>query len=216
MEILIFIVLVVVFYTPHQIDLPELVTIELGTPEMEVRMPFVFLLIVREFLQSAVASMVAWVLMNTSLNYWMIKAILLCLMKNLITDRNKGTLIQFHGRNPYIFLNLPQEFSVKINFTKFFKSQYFVYKLSCCYLFRWTSQEISHGSYTSDDCVGDIAELKFDRAVPIKPHVKYALRLRNHGGRTSNGDGGVSSVKGMYKFVLRIFSPVVQFHEIFV
>ena len=61
---------------------------------------------------------------------------------------------------------------------------------------RWTSQEISHGSYTSDDCVGDIAELKFDRAVPIKPHVKYALRLRNHGGRTSNGDGGVSSVKG--------------------
>ena len=43
---------------------------------------------------------------------------------------------------------------------------------------------------------GDIAELKFDRAVPIKPHVKYALRLRNHGGRTSNGDGGVSSVKG--------------------
>ena len=82
-------------------------------------------------------------------------------------------------------------------------------------MFRWTSQEISHGSYTSDDCVGDIAELKFDRAVPIKPHVKYALRLRNHGGRTSNGDGGVSSVKGMYKFVLRIFSPVVQFHEIF-
>ena len=63
-------------------------------------------------------------------------------------------------------------------------------------MFRWTSQEISHGSYTSDDCVGDIAELKFDRAVPIKPHVKYALRLRNHGGRTSNGDGGVSSVKG--------------------
>ena len=80
-------------------------------------------------------------------------------------------------------------------------SQLFVYKLSANYLFvyfflRWTSQEISHGSYTSDDCVGDIAELKFDRAVPIKPHVKYALRLRNHGGRTSNGDGGVSSVKG--------------------
>jgi E3 ubiquitin-protein ligase MYCBP2 len=61
---------------------------------------------------------------------------------------------------------------------------------------RWTSQEIAHGSYTSDDCVGDIAELKFDRAVPIKPNVKYALRLRNHGGRTSNGDGGISAVKG--------------------
>jgi E3 ubiquitin-protein ligase MYCBP2 len=61
---------------------------------------------------------------------------------------------------------------------------------------RWTSQEIAHGSYSADECVADIAELKFERAVPIKPHVKYALRLRNHGGRTSNGDGGVSSVKG--------------------
>ena len=30
----------------------------------------------------------------------------------------------------------------------------------------------------------------------LRPHVKYALRLRNHGGRTSNGDGGASSVKG--------------------
>ena len=61
---------------------------------------------------------------------------------------------------------------------------------------RWISQEIAHGSYNSEDCVGDIAEIKFDRAVPIRPHVKYALRLRNHGGRTSNGDAGISSVKG--------------------
>ena len=30
----------------------------------------------------------------------------------------------------------------------------------------------------------------------IRPHVKYGLRLRNHGGRTSNGDGGTSTVKG--------------------
>ena len=57
-------------------------------------------------------------------------------------------------------------------------------------------QEIAHGSYSAEDCVSDIAELKFERAVAIKPHVKYALRLRNHGGRTSNGDGGISSVKG--------------------
>ncbi len=61
---------------------------------------------------------------------------------------------------------------------------------------RWNSLEIAHGSYSSVDCVGDIAELRFEKAVPIRQHVKYALRLRNHGGRTSNGDGGVSSVKG--------------------
>jgi hypothetical protein len=32
--------------------------------------------------------------------------------------------------------------------------------------------------------------------VSIRPHAKYGLRLRNHGGRTSNGDGGTSTVKG--------------------
>ena len=61
---------------------------------------------------------------------------------------------------------------------------------------RWSSLEMTHGSYSSDDCVSDIAELKFDRSVAIRPHVKYALRLRNHGGRTSNGDGGAPTVKG--------------------
>jgi E3 ubiquitin-protein ligase MYCBP2 len=61
---------------------------------------------------------------------------------------------------------------------------------------RWNSLEIAHGSYSSDDCINDIAELKFEKPVPIKSHVKYALRMRNHGGRTSNGDAGVSSIKG--------------------
>lgn len=63
---------------------------------------------------------------------------------------------------------------------------------------RWSSLEISQGIYSSDECATetDLIEIKFDRAVPIKPNTKYALRLRNHGGRTNNGDGGVSSVKG--------------------
>ena len=61
---------------------------------------------------------------------------------------------------------------------------------------RWSSLEMTRGSYSSDDCVGDIAEIKFERSVAIRPHVKYALRLRNHGGRTSNGDAGSSTVKG--------------------
>lgn len=30
----------------------------------------------------------------------------------------------------------------------------------------------------------------------IKENIKYAIRLRNRGGRTSNGDGGLSIVKG--------------------
>jgi E3 ubiquitin-protein ligase MYCBP2 len=61
---------------------------------------------------------------------------------------------------------------------------------------RWNSLELAHGTYTLDDCINDIGEVKFDHPVAVKPHVKYALRLRNHGGRTSNGDGGVAAVKG--------------------
>jgi len=38
--------------------------------------------------------------------------------------------------------------------------------------------------------------LKFDKPVLIKENIKYAIRLRNRGGRTSNGDGGLSIVKG--------------------
>ncbi|XP_044762914.1 E3 ubiquitin-protein ligase MYCBP2 [Coccinella septempunctata] len=61
---------------------------------------------------------------------------------------------------------------------------------------RWNSLEVTRGSFGPEDFAPDIIEIKFDRAVPIKENTKYAIRLRNHGGRTNNGDGGLSSVKG--------------------
>ncbi|KAG7189524.1 hypothetical protein KM043_017215 [Ampulex compressa] len=61
---------------------------------------------------------------------------------------------------------------------------------------RWSSLSFSRGSFGLDDCINDIVELKFDKPVPIKENVKYAIRLRNRGGRTSNGDGGLSIVRG--------------------
>ena len=33
---------------------------------------------------------------------------------------------------------------------------------------RWSSLETTRGSYSSDDCVGDIAEIKFERAVAVR------------------------------------------------
>ncbi|XP_064637403.1 E3 ubiquitin-protein ligase MYCBP2-like isoform X3 [Lineus longissimus] len=60
---------------------------------------------------------------------------------------------------------------------------------------RWNSIEIVKGSYGGDDCVNNIAELKFERPIPIKETTKYAIRLRNHGSRTYNGDGGMAKVK---------------------
>ncbi|CAG7827585.1 unnamed protein product [Allacma fusca] len=60
---------------------------------------------------------------------------------------------------------------------------------------KWISLEIARGNFDSDECWGDIAEIKFNKPVPIKPGVKYAIRLKNHGGRTCNGDGGVSILR---------------------
>ncbi|XP_034942184.1 E3 ubiquitin-protein ligase MYCBP2-like [Chelonus insularis] len=61
---------------------------------------------------------------------------------------------------------------------------------------RWSSLDFKRGTFGPDDCVNDIVELKFSKPVSIKENVKYAIRLRNHGGRTSNGDGGLSVVRG--------------------
>ncbi|XP_038063237.1 E3 ubiquitin-protein ligase MYCBP2-like isoform X3 [Patiria miniata] len=60
---------------------------------------------------------------------------------------------------------------------------------------RWNSLELVKGSYGPSDLVNDVAEVKFDRPVAVKEGVKYAVRLRNHGNRTVNGDAGTTHVK---------------------
>lgn len=53
----------------------------------------------------------------------------------------------------------------------------------------------ANGGFDAEDCIGDVAEIRFPRPVHIKAGTKYALRLGNHGGRTCNGDGGVSVLR---------------------
>ncbi|XP_031752938.1 E3 ubiquitin-protein ligase MYCBP2 isoform X12 [Xenopus tropicalis] len=60
---------------------------------------------------------------------------------------------------------------------------------------RWTSLELMKGTYTTDDSPSDIAEIRLDKAVPLKENMKYAVRLRNYGSRTANGDGGMTTVQ---------------------
>uniref|UniRef100_UPI00358FE14E E3 ubiquitin-protein ligase MYCBP2-like isoform X1 n=1 Tax=Myxine glutinosa TaxID=7769 RepID=UPI00358FE14E len=59
---------------------------------------------------------------------------------------------------------------------------------------RWTSLEMAKGVYSTDDGNGDVAEVRLDHPVCIKEGVKYAVRLRNYGSRTANGDGGMTTV----------------------
>ncbi|XP_062389671.1 E3 ubiquitin-protein ligase MYCBP2 isoform X1 [Sardina pilchardus] len=60
---------------------------------------------------------------------------------------------------------------------------------------RWTSLELVKGTYSTDDSPSDIAEIRLDKAIPLKEGVKYAVRLRNYGSRTANGDGGMTTVQ---------------------
>ncbi|KAK7473506.1 hypothetical protein BaRGS_00035259, partial [Batillaria attramentaria] len=60
---------------------------------------------------------------------------------------------------------------------------------------RWSSVEIVKGTFGPEDTVNDIAEIKFERPVPIREGTKYAVKLRNVGQRSYNGDGGMAKVK---------------------
>ncbi|XP_072332294.1 E3 ubiquitin-protein ligase MYCBP2 isoform X19 [Scyliorhinus torazame] len=60
---------------------------------------------------------------------------------------------------------------------------------------RWTSLELVKGTYSTDDSSNDTAEIRLDKAVPLKENVKYAVRLRNYGSRTANGDGGITTIQ---------------------
>ncbi|XP_043360572.1 E3 ubiquitin-protein ligase MYCBP2 isoform X22 [Dermochelys coriacea] len=60
---------------------------------------------------------------------------------------------------------------------------------------RWTSLELVKGTYTTDDSPSDISEIRLDKVVPLKENMKYAVRLRNYGSRTANGDGGMTTIQ---------------------
>ncbi|XP_050560251.1 E3 ubiquitin-protein ligase MYCBP2 isoform X7 [Spodoptera frugiperda] len=76
----------------------------------------------------------------------------------------------------------------------------------------WVSVEIVHGNYTAADLQHDIVQLKFERPVPLKEDLRYAIRLCNHGGRTSNGDCGLPSVKGPDGTTFRFASCSLSFN----
>lgn len=51
---------------------------------------------------------------------------------------------------------------------------------------RWNSLELVKGSFGPDDCVNDIAEIKFDRPLPITVSRAVRFELRWLGGKPDN------------------------------
>ena len=61
---------------------------------------------------------------------------------------------------------------------------------------RWNVLQVLRGTFGADDCINEVAEIKFDKPIPIKPNVRYAVKLRNRGAQyTLSGDNGTSKVK---------------------
>ncbi|KAJ8027887.1 E3 ubiquitin-protein ligase MYCBP2 [Holothuria leucospilota] len=60
---------------------------------------------------------------------------------------------------------------------------------------RWNSLEFARGVFAGEDAVDKLVEVKFDKPVSVKEGVKYAIRLRLHGGKTFSGEGGSSQVR---------------------
>ena len=62
----------------------------------------------------------------------------------------------------------------------------------------WKTIASVKGSYgLSDSKAGEMtAEIHFEKPIPIKPNVKYTLRLGNLGNKTYNGDAGVTTIQG--------------------
>ncbi|XP_048488841.1 E3 ubiquitin-protein ligase MYCBP2 [Plutella xylostella] len=76
----------------------------------------------------------------------------------------------------------------------------------------WVSVEVTHGSFNTADSQRDELQIKFDRPVPLKEELRYAIRFCNHGGRTVNGDCGLPSVKGPDGTTFRFASCSLSFN----
>ena len=61
---------------------------------------------------------------------------------------------------------------------------------------KWEVIESVVGSYDQSVVRNFSTDLKFDRPIPIKENVRYALRLCSQGARTCSGDSGFSSLRG--------------------
>lgn len=61
---------------------------------------------------------------------------------------------------------------------------------------KWEVLSSVSGTYDQDIVKNDVAELKFDRPIPLKEYVRYAIRFCSQGARTCSGDCGYASVRG--------------------
>lgn len=77
---------------------------------------------------------------------------------------------------------------------------------------RWELLETVTGTFDQVAVQGDMADIKFERAVVVRENVHYAIRLCAQGARTCSGDAGMASVRGPCGVTFAFYSSDLSFN----
>lgn len=77
---------------------------------------------------------------------------------------------------------------------------------------KWETVETSFGTFDQENVHRNMVQLKFERPVPLRDNVCYALRFCSQGARTCSGDAGYPSVRGPCGTIFRFYPCDLSFN----
>jgi RCR-type E3 ubiquitin transferase len=77
---------------------------------------------------------------------------------------------------------------------------------------KWETVETSYGTFDQDNVHRNMVQLKFERPIPLRDNVCYAIRFCSQGARTCSGDAGYPSVRGPCGTVFRFYPCDLSFN----
>lgn len=77
---------------------------------------------------------------------------------------------------------------------------------------KWETVETSYGTFDQENVHRNMVQLKFERPVPLRDNVCYAIRFCSQGARTCSGDAGYPSVRGPCGSIFRFYPCDLSFN----
>lgn len=77
---------------------------------------------------------------------------------------------------------------------------------------KWETVETSYGTFEQENVHRNMVQLKFERPVPLRDNVCYAIRFCSQGARTCSGDAGYPSVRGPCGTIFRFYPCDLSFN----
>lgn len=77
---------------------------------------------------------------------------------------------------------------------------------------KWETLETAYGTFDQDSVHRNMVQLKFERPVPLRENVCYAIRFCSQGSRTCSGDAGYPHVRGPCGAIFRFYPCDLSFN----